>query len=263
MTEPRALLSVVNQVATVTINRPEGRNCVDAGVARAIREAFDRIEADDGVRVAILTGAGDIAFSSGLDLKQLAREGPPLIPQVVFSDVGWAGIGRRKFPKPLIAAVNGYAIAGGLELVLSCDFAIASDRARFGCTEARLGPIADAGACFRLAHWVGLPYAKEMLFTGRMIDAAEALRVGLVNRVVPHDRLLPVCQEVAEAIAANSPSAMRIMKHIITETLDLPEAEAWPINDRYMYESFETADFMEGPRAFAEKREPRFTGERR
>jgi crotonobetainyl-CoA hydratase len=223
-----------------------------------MRATFDRLEADPDVGAVILTGAGEVSFSSGLDLKQLAQEGPSLIPKVIFEDTGWAGIGRRHFPKPLIAAVNGYAIAGGLELVLSCDFAIASEQATFGCNEVTLGPIADAGGCFRLPQWVPLPYAREMLLTGRMIDAREARRIGLVNRVVPQAELLSTCIEIAQTTARNSPSSMAITKSLINETLNLPEEKAWVINDRYMRASFETDDFMEGPRAYVERRDKQF-----
>jgi enoyl-CoA hydratase/carnithine racemase len=244
--------------AVVYINRPEQRNCINDEAAAALNRIFNDLEKKDEIDVVILTGNGDKAFSSGLDLKQFAHEGADLIPRVIFANTGWAGIGRRAFPKPLIAAVNGYAIAGGLELILSCDFAIASENAQLGFTEATLGPIADGGGCFRLPHWVPLPYAKELLLTGRLIDAHEAHRIGLVNRVVPAEELIPVCLEIAERIARNSPSAMKIMKKLISETLDRPESEAWPINDRYMLASFETEDFLEGPRAFTEKRDPRF-----
>jgi crotonobetainyl-CoA hydratase len=254
----RALVERRGSVAIVTINRPEARNAINAEVAAALRDVFDALERDDSVHVGILTGAGDQAFSAGLDLKQLAIEGPRLIPKVVFGDTGWAGIGRRSFGKPLIAAVNGYAVAGGLELVLSCDFAIASENARLGCNEVTLGPIADAGACFRLPHWVPLPFAKEMLLTGRMIDAAEAARVGLVNRVVPADQLIPTCLEIAARIGRNSPSSMQITKKLMAETHNVPESVAWPINDRYAEASYDTPDFLEGPRAFAEKRAAKF-----
>jgi len=253
-----AIIQRKERVATLTINRPRKRNCIDAAVAARLNEAFSELADDASVDVVIITGAGDQAFCTGLDLKQFAEQGADLIPKVIFADTGWAGIGRRFFPKPLIAAVNGYAIAGGLELMLSCDFAIAAESAQLGFNEVTLGPIADAGGCFRLPHWVPLPYAREMLLTGRLIDAHEAHRVGLVNRVVSPESLLDVCQAIGERIARNSASAMTIMKRLITETLDLPEPEAWVINDRYMHQSFETQDFLEGPRAFVEKRVARF-----
>lgn len=247
------------RIAVLYINRPEVRNCIDAGTATAMNRLFAELEADDAVDVVILTGAGDKAFSTGLDLKQLALKGPALIPQVIFKDTGWAGIGQRQFAKPIICAVNGYAIAGGLELILSTDFAIAAEHAQLGFNEATLGPIADAGACFRLPHWVPLPFAREMLMTGRLISAAEAYRVGLVNHVVPGAKLLETALEIAGRIAHNSPSALGIMKRLVSETLNQPEAIAWPINDRYMRASFDTPDFMEGPRAFAEKRTAKFS----
>ncbi|MBM4186655.1 MAG: enoyl-CoA hydratase [Gemmatimonadetes bacterium] len=256
----RALVERRGAVAIVTINRPEARNAINAEVAAAMNRAFGELARDDTVRCVILTGAGDKAFSSGLDLKELARRGPALIPEVVFADTGWAGIGRRQFWKPLIAAVNGYAVAGGLELMLSCDFAIASDNAKLGCNEVTLGPIADAGACFRLPDWVPLPFAKEMILTGRMVDAHEAARVGLVNRVVGLAELLPTCLELAERIARNSPSSMQITKRLMAETRNVPESVAWSINDRCAEESYRTADFLEGPRAFAEKRSAKFHG---
>ncbi|MFN7056488.1 enoyl-CoA hydratase/isomerase family protein [Hyphomonas sp.] len=253
-----ALLEKTGRTAIVTINRPEVRNCVDAETAGAIRDIFDSLETDSLINAVILTGAGDIAFSSGLDLRQLASEGPDLIPKVIFKDTGWAGIGRRHFSKPLIAAVNGVAIAGGLELMLSCDFAYASEHAQFGCNEVTLGPIADAGGCFRLPRWVPLPLAREMLMTGMMISADEAHRVGLVNRVLPKGKLMEMCLKTAETIAGNSASSMSITKSLIAETLGRHEDDAWVINDRYMVASFDTPDFMEGPRAFTEKRKKRF-----
>ncbi len=246
-------------VEVLKLNRPDQHNCVNDDLAGLLRDAFNELENDDAVAVVVVTGAGD-SFTSGLDLKQLAEMGPPQIPKVVFEDTGWCGIGKRHFPKPLIAAVNGLALAGGLELALSCDFIYASDRASFGCNETTLGPIADAGACFRLPRWVPLPFAREMLFTGRRIDAREAKEVGLVNRIVPHEQLMEVVLTVAKRIAANSSSSMRITKSLINKTQSLHEDDAWVINDRYMLESFDTHDFMEGPRAFAGKRKAAFNG---
>jgi enoyl-CoA hydratase/carnithine racemase len=258
MTEP-AYVQKHGRVAILCINRPEVRNCIDASTAATMERLFDELEADEAVDVVILTGVGEVAFSTGLDLKELAKQGPSLIPKVILERTGWAGIARRHFPKPLIAAINGYAIAGGLELVLSADFAIAADHAQLGFNEATLGPIADAGGCFRLPHWVPLPFAREMLMTGRLITAAEAYRVGLVNHVVPAADLMTTALRIAQEISRNSPSALKIMKSLVVETLNQPESVAWPINDRYMVASFDTPDFMEGPRAFAEGRSARFT----
>lgn len=246
-------------IAILYINRPEARNCINAQTASVMNQLFTELEHDAAVDVVILTGVGDVAFSTGLDLKELAMHGPSLIPKVIFESTGWAGIGRRNFDKPLIAAVNGYAIAGGLELVLSTDFAVAAEHAQLGFNEATLGPIADAGGCFRLPHWVSLPFAKEMLLTGRLVSAADAHRAGLVNHVVPKHELMKTCLEIAGRIQRNSPSSLRIMKSLVRETLNQPEYVAWPINDRYMVDSFGTKDFMEGPRAFVERRAARFS----
>lgn len=245
-------------VEILTLNRADKHNCVNTEMAAAMRNAFDDLETLCDVGAVILTGRGD-SFSSGVDLLQLAEEGPEMIPSVIFPDTGWCGIGQRDFSKPLIAAVNGLALAGGLELALSCDFVIASENAEFGVNEVTLGPIADAGACFRLPRWVPLPFAKEMLFTGRRIGAEEANRVGLCNRVVAPDSLIDTTLEIARKIAGNSQSSMRITKSLISKTLGLPENQAWVINDEHMLESFGTDDFMEGPRAFSEKRDTKFT----
>ena len=247
----------IGAVEVLTMNRTAVHNCVNAELAGAMCDAFDELENDAEVAAVVLTGAGD-SFSSGLDLKQLAIEGPDLIPKVIFEETGWCGIGKRNFLKPLISAVNGLALAGGLELALSTDFIIASDTAVFGCNEVTLGPIADGGACFRLPRWVPLPYAREMILTGKRVDAAEAYRVGLVNRVVSVDSLMEEALSTAQMIASNSLSSMRITKSLIAGTLGLPEDKAWVVNDRHMLESFETKDFMEGPMAYANKRSTQF-----
>ncbi len=257
--EPLVLRERQGAVEIVTINRPRVHNCIDAETARELNDLFDELEGDEEVRVVILRGAGP-SFSTGLDLKALARQGPALIAKVIFEKTGWAGIGKRFFPKPLIAAVHGYALAGGLELALSCDFIIAAEDAKLGFNEATLGPIADAGGCFRLPKWVPLPLAREMLMTGRPISAQRAYEAGLVNHVVPREQLTPATLEIAQTIATNSIVSMSIMKRLIAETLDRPEDEAWTINDRYMRQSMETAAFMEGPTAFAERRRPEFSG---
>lgn len=248
------------KVAIVTLNRPEVHNCIDADAAARLNATFNELERDDAVNVVILTGSGRKSFCSGLDLKLLAQQGPELIPKVIFEDTGWAGIGKRFFPKPLIAAVNGYTLAGGLELALSCDFVVASENAQLGFNEATLGPIADAGGCFRLPRWVPLPLAREMIMRGKPIGARRALEAGLVNHVVPLDELMTTALEIANDIAANSAVSMRIMKNLMAETANLPESEAWEINDRYMRESMQTEAFLEGPRAYVEKRRPEFSG---
>jgi len=247
-------------VAVVTLHRPEVHNCIDDEAAAALSGVFDELEHDDAVNVVVLTGSGRKSFCSGLDLKLLAQQGPALIQKVIFEDTGWAGIGKRFFPKPLIAAVNGHTLAGGLELALACDFVVASDNAQLGFTEATLGPIADAGGCFRLPRWVPLPLAREMIMRGKPISAQRALQAGLVNHVVAQKDLMTITLEIANDIAANSAVSMRIMKRLMAETANLPESQAWEINDRYMHQSMQTEAFLEGPRAYVEKRRPEFSG---
>ena len=256
----KVLTTRQGKVVIVTINRPEVHNCIDDETARQMNETFNELEQDDETDVVVLTGAGSVSFSSGVDLRLLAAEGSDFISKVIFEDTGWAGIGKRFFPKPLIAAVNGYALAGGLELALSCDFIVASDNAQLGFNEATLGPIADAGGCFRLPRWAPLPLAREMIMTGKPVMAERALQAGLVNHVVRQAELMDTTMGIAESIAANSTVSMRIMKKLMYETGNIPEREAWIINDRYMRESMETEAFNEGPKAYVAQRRPRFSG---
>ena len=248
------------KVAIVTINRPEVHNCVDDEIANGMNAAFDELERDDSVHVAVLTGAGERSFCSRVDLKLLAAGGADFIPKVILEGTGWGGIAQRHFPKPLISAVNGYCLAGGLELALACDFIVAADHAQLGFTEATLGPIADAGGCFRLPRWVPLPLAREIIMTGKPISVQRAYAAGLVNHVVPLAELMDRTLEIADTIAGNSTVAMRIMKSLMAETANRPEEECWAINDRYMRESMQTEAFLEGPRAYTEKRKPDFSG---
>jgi enoyl-CoA hydratase/carnithine racemase len=247
-------------VEIVTINRPEIRNCIDGPTARSLNAVWDAIEADDSIRVVILTGAGDRAFCTGLDLKAVHREGPQVVNEVVLPDTGWCGLTERQFSKPLIAAVNGAAVAGGMELALACDFIVAADHATFKINEVTLGACADGGACFRLPHWIPLPLAKEMLFTGAAIDAHRAYSSGLANRVVPAARLMDEALELAQTIAANPPPSVRAMKRLVHEVLDLPESQAWEINNRYLQWSINTQNFAEGTGAYVENRMPKFQG---
>ncbi|MFO0998472.1 MAG: enoyl-CoA hydratase-related protein [Alphaproteobacteria bacterium] len=245
-------------VEIITINRPEVRNCVDGETAGAMRAAFDEIERDESVRAVILTAAGDKAFCTGLDLKAFAKHGAPVIDQVVFKDVGWAGIAQRHLPQPLIGAINGPAIAGGLELALACDFLVAAEHAIFAIGEARVGGLSDAGACLRLPHWIPLPLAKEMLFTALPIDAARAYSVGLVNHVVPKEQLLDKAIEVAETIARLPQESIVRMKRLVHEVLDVPEKDAWPINNRYLAWSQQSAELAQGAKAFTEGKTERY-----
>lgn len=238
-------------IEIITINRPEVRNAIDYPTAVALSEAFDEITVDSKVAVVILTGAGDHAFSAGMDLKAFTEGQIPETP-----GNGFAGICERSFPKPIIAAVNGVALAGGLEMVLACDLVIASESAAFGIPEVSRGLIAGAGGLIRLPRRLPRSIAWEMAFTGESISAMQALNFGLVNRVVPQEQLQQEALSLAERICKNAPMAVRLAKQVLVETEDLPEVDAWPINFALLEQVRGSEDAREGARAFTEKRAP-------
>jgi enoyl-CoA hydratase/carnithine racemase len=241
-------------VEILTINRPEARNAINLAVARALSDALDDAERDDECWVVILTGADDKAFSAGMDLKAFAQGEAPI------TEKGFAGVTKRNFPKPLIAAVNGSALAGGFEIMLSCDLVVAAAHARFGIPEAARGLIAGGGGLIRLAKRIPRAIALELALTAAPIDADRALAVGLVNRVVPGEQLLDAAVELAELIAKNAPLAVRVSKQVMIGSLELDEAAAWALNDGSFGTIARSKDAMEGAIAFAEKREPNWSG---
>ena len=247
-----------DRIEIVTIDREAEANCIDGPTARALGRAFDELAGEDAVHAVVLTAAGQRSFCAGLDLKAFRETGPGLVAEVVLPETGWAGLAKRHFPKPLIAAVNGAAIGGGLELALACDLIVAAEHAEFAANEVSLGGLADGGACLRLPRWVPLAIAREMLLTGDPVGAARAYQVGLVNRVAPAAALLDTALALAGRVAAHPPAAMRTVKALLRDVLGRPEDEAWPINDSYQSWSHTTDEFAEGASAFAEKRRARF-----
>ena len=241
-------------VELLTINRPEARNAMNRAAAVALSTALDECEGDDDVWVTVLTGAGDKAFSAGMDLKAFAQGEFPI------TEKGFGGLTQRDFPKPLIAAVNGAALAGGFELMLSCDMVVAADHARFGIPEAARGLIAGAGGLIRLPKRVPLAIAYEMALTAEPIDAARAQSLGLVNEVVPGDQVVAAALALAERIAKNAPLAVRVSKSVMKQSLELTEAASWEMNNAAFGTIGQSADAMEGAIAFAEKRAPNWTG---
>ena len=241
-------------VQLLTINRPDARNAINRATALALGGLLDDAERDDEVWVVVLTGAGDKAFSAGMDLKAFAQG------EVPITDQGFAGITNRDFPKPLICAANGAALAGGFEIMISCDMVIAADHARFGIPEASRGLIAGGGGLIRLPKLVPLAVAYEMALTADPIDAARAYELGLVNRVVPGPDVLEAALALAERIAANAPLAVRTSKAVMKRARELTEAESWPINNDAFARIGASADALEGAVAFAEKRPARWTG---
>jgi enoyl-CoA hydratase/carnithine racemase len=244
-------------VEILTINRPEARNAINGPVSLAMSAALDELTEDEDAWVVVVTGAGDKAFSAGMDLKAFSSgEGA----DIIGGTGGFAGLTTRDFPKPIIAAVNGSALAGGFEIMLSCDLVVAAEHATFGIPEAKRGLIAGAGGLIRMPKRLPLAIALELAMTGDSIDAPRALALGLVNRVVPADRLIDETLELAERIAANAPLAVRHSRAVIKQAADVPEAEGWEINSKAVAVVFSSADAMEGPVAFAEKRAPNWQG---
>jgi enoyl-CoA hydratase len=239
-------------VTVVTISRPEVRNALDAETMAGIGEALVAAEQDGDVRAVVLTGAGDRAFCAGMDLRAFAAGGPT----VDESRPGLEVFTERVFPKPIIAAVNGAAVAGGFELMLACDLAVAADHARFGLPEVKRGLVA-AGGGTNLPRRIPLALAMELALTGETVDAARARQLGLVNRVVPGAEVLTEALALAATIARNGPMALRVTKELLVgQARGASRAEiaaaAAPV--------FASADAKEGAVAFAEKREPRWTG---
>ncbi len=252
-------------VGIVTINRPEAMNAIDPETRAKFREVFARIDADDDLRVVIVTGAGDRAFSAGSDLKKTGP-GPENPAAESYGSkaarVAGASITEAvRIDKPTIAAINGVAIGGGLELAMTCDIRIASAGARFGLAEVKIGSIPGSGGTQRLPRLVGLTNALPMLLTGDLIDATEALRIGLVYRVVPSTDLMAESIQLAEKIAANAPLAVRAVKRLARQGLDMPLANGLTLERTTFGLLRDTKDRMEGRVAFREKRKPVFKGE--
>ena len=255
-------LQVVDRVAVMTFNRPEAMNAMDPEMFAAFREALKRIAYDDDILVGIITAEGDRSFSTGSDLKKTFPP-PESFAELAFGRPGadtmdiFSGV---ETPKPLIAAVNGLAYAGGLEVALFCDIRICSSNARFGLAEVRIGSIPGAGGTQRLPRAVGLSDAMLMLLTGDQVDAAEALRMGLVSRVVERAGLLDAAMSIANRIKANAPLSVRAVKRLVYEGLDMPLANALKV-ERYVWGTLRnTEDRIEGRKAFAEKRPPVYRG---
>src|SRR6202158_4796486 len=210
-------------IALVTLNRPEARNAISPEVSQTMAAVLDDVEPDSALRAVVLTGRGEV-FSAGADLKVVAQ-GRGM--EIARGKGGFAGIVTRDFPKPVIAAVNGPALAGGFEIVLSCDLVVAADTSRFGIPEAQRGLMAAAGGLIRLPKRVPLAIALELAMTGDPIDAGRALALGLVNRVLARDQVLHSACQLPDRIGENSPIAVRLSRQLVREAAELPEADGW------------------------------------
>jgi enoyl-CoA hydratase len=244
-----------DRIAIITLNRPEARNAVSQQLAEDLEAAIDRLEADDALWIGILCGNGP-AFCAGADLKAIASGEARLTTE----RGGFAGLVRRVRTKPLIAAVEGPAVAGGTEIVLSCDLVVASTTARFGLPEVKRSLVANAGGLFRLPRALPINVAMEMALTGDDLDAEAAHRHGLVNRLVQPGHALATAVELAEAVNANAPLAVRASRRVVLAARLLEDDEAFEVAANATREVFRTEDFREGPRAFVEKRSPIWTG---
>lgn len=248
---------MTQNIATIILNRQEQCNAIDAKTTRAMHLVMDQFEADGDALVAILTGVGDRAFCSGMDLKAFAEgQGSAILE----GPGGFAGFVSYPRTKPVIAAVNGVALAGGCEMVLACDLVVASEQAVFGHPEVKRGLYASAGGAFRLPRTIPRVRAMEILLTGDPIDAQTAFDLGLVNCVVPAERLMDTARELAQRICINAPLGVRETLALARKALDLSEEELWTINTKTWEKILSTEDASEGPSAFIEKRSPQWKG---
>jgi enoyl-CoA hydratase len=252
---------VEGATAIVTLNRPEAKNALSGPMLVGMADAWHEIDADDAIRCAILTGAGG-TFCAGMDLKSMAGPESDTARRRMADDpdLHWKALLRHySLRKPLIAAVEGWAVAGGTEILQATDIRVAGEGARFGIFEARRGLFPLGGSTVRLRRQIPYTVAMDLLLTAREVSAAEAKEIGLIGRVVPDGAALDAAREIAEVVAANGPLAVEAIKASVKATEGLPEAEALAVELELGWPVFATEDAKEGQRAFAEKRPPRFT----
>lgn len=247
------LTEVEGNVLVITINRPEAKNAVNQAVAQGIASALDRLDAESDLRCAIITGAGG-TFCSGMDLKAFVKGEKPHV-----EGRGFAGIAQRGSKKPLIAAVDGYALAGGMEVALACDLIVASATAQFGIPEAKRGLAAAAGGLIKLPRQIPPRIAMELALTGDFIGAERAYELGFINRI-SQGPALDEARSLAERIAANGPMALIASKAVVSQSHEWSEAEMWDKQQAIVGPVFMSSDAREGATAFAEKRKPNWQG---
>jgi enoyl-CoA hydratase len=257
--EQHCLVEQRGHVLVVTMNRPEAKNALSASMLALMRAAWDRVDSDPGVRVCILTGAGG-EFCAGADLKAMRSSHPGESAHGMDLSVIEPLLKGRRLTKPLIAAVEGVAIAGGTEILQATDIRVAGESARFGVSEARWGLFPLGGSAVRLARQIPYTIAADLLLTGRHIGAAEAREIGLIGHVVADGDALAKALVLADLIAANGPLAVAAILRTLRETEAMPENDAFKIEAELGMDVFRSEDAKEGPRAFAEKRRPEFQG---
>ncbi|TDK45751.1 crotonase [Antarcticimicrobium luteum] len=258
MTQPKTIsLAIDGPIATITLERPERRNSVNAQLTRELSAAVQACEANPQVAVTILTGSGS-SFCAGMDLAAFADGETEAILHGKGRFAGFVGVRRTK---PVIAAVNGPAMAGGFELVLACDMAVAADTAIFGLPEAKRGLIAGAGGVFRLANRLPIALVNEIILIGAPIDAARACALGLINRVVPAADVMATARDMAGKVAASAPMSVALGLDLARSAASGDESALWSLNDDYLNRTTGSKDAQEGARAFLEKRPPAWRGE--
>jgi enoyl-CoA hydratase/carnithine racemase len=257
------LFEVKDHVAIITLNRPAQRNAINQEMSRNLTEYLQQVRHDDDIRIAIITGSGG-SFSAGADLKERAAGGGKRREDQLPATVIEADLAARwttmKIEKPLIAAVDGYCLAGGMELSLICDIRICSTTAQFGLPEIIRGFFPGGGGPQRLARSIPQSIAMELILTGDRIDAETALRTGIVSHVVPPEELMPVAMDLAKKIAANAPLAVRAVKEVALTAMNESFEQGMRFGGAMRWVVGQTDDAKEGPRAFAEKRDPAFKG---
>ncbi|RJR33107.1 MAG: enoyl-CoA hydratase [Desulfobacteraceae bacterium] len=259
MEHKELLFEVIESTAVITLNRPEAMNALNLSVREELYDAIQRVKSDQGIKVLVITGAGDRAFCAGGDITTMkdirpweGRERLKRLQRVTLSLV--------EMEKVVIAVVNGYAVGGGCNLALAADLIIASDRARFSQSFIRIAVISDIGGLYFLPRRVGMGRAKELLFTGRTLPALEAEKIGLVDYVFPHEELMKRSMEIARQIASGPPRVIGMMKTILRQTDRIDLRSLLEMEAQVQDICFQTEDHKEGVKAFLEKREPRFVG---
>lgn len=251
MSESDAVLTETRgRVLLITLNRPEAMNAINTDLAQGLLRAVEQLDTDPGLTAGVVTGAGR-GFCSGMDLKAFAQSGPP---------VGFDQFIENGSKKPLIAAIEGFALAGGLELALTCDLLVAAENVKLGIPEVGVGLFAAGGAVFRLPRFLPYAVAMEMALTGDPITAQQAKEYGLLSRVTEKGKAVEVALELAERIAKNAPLGVAASKMVMRNTQGMTDAEAWEYQKPFVREVFSSEDAKEGPKAFAEKRAPVWSG---
>ncbi|MFI0467039.1 crotonase/enoyl-CoA hydratase family protein [Saccharopolyspora sp. 5N102] len=257
--QPHCLVERRGAVLVVTMNRPEVRNALSGPMLEIMRQAWDEVDGDDDIRACVLTGAGG-AFCAGADLKAMTQAHPGDTARGMDMSVIEPLLKGRRLTKPLIAAVEGPAVAGGTEILQATDIRVAGESARFGVSEARWGLFPLGGSAVRLPRQIPYTVAADILLTGRHVFAPEAKELGLIGHVVPDGQALDKALELADLITANGPLAVQAILRTMRETEGMPENEAFQVDARLGMAVFGSEDAKEGPRAFAEKRKPNFRG---